>query len=84
MTSGHPVALCFPYLPLTKPVTFDDWWLGPLRGFEGPWASDDFETRVRQFLGGFTTPGGGSVENPALLARVATGADGEPPTPAEH
>ena len=67
--SGHPVVLCFPYLPMKKAVEFGEWWLGPLRTYEGPWAIEGFEARVRQFLAGFTTPSGGRVENPSLLAR---------------
>ena len=82
--SGHPVVLCFPYLPMKKAVEFGEWWLGPLRAYEGPWAIEGFEARVRQFLGGFTTPSGGCVENPSLLARVGSGVDGQPPTAAEH
>jgi hypothetical protein len=80
----RPVLLCCPYLPLREPVEFSGWWLGPLNSYEGPWLSTALESRTRQFLGSFSTPGGGAVENPALLARVATGVDGEAPSVEEQ
>lgn len=70
------LAIC-PYLPMREPVEFSGWWLGPLAFFKGPWASAEFEETSRLFIKGFEDVSGKKrVENPAILARVDTGADG--------
>lgn len=78
-TSPHPyVALC-PYLPLSEPIEFGGWWLGPVSSFDGPWATPDLETATHRFLACFRTQDGRPVERPSLLARLDTGVDGELP-----
>lgn len=73
-----------PYLPLSAPVEFVGWWLGPLDQFNGRWLSPDFERASRRLASLFRDPGGKPIKRPALLVRTADGADGRPPTPDEY
>lgn len=75
-TSTHPVVSLVPYLPLSAPVRFKGWQLGPLESFDGPWASVAFEDSVRMLAGVFRDAGGRPLARPSILTREATGADG--------
>lgn len=79
-TSTHPVVSLVPYLPVSAPVRFEGWQLGPLESFDGPWLSEAFEESVRMLAGVFRDAGGRPLARPSILTREATGADGVPPS----
>lgn len=76
--------MILPYLPLSQVVEFDEWWLGPLDQFEGPWLSPDFESSARSLIATFRDVTGQRLERPSILVRSDSGADGVPPSPIEH
>ena len=80
----HPVIVALPYLPLGRELDVGPWRAEPLAAYSGEWLSDDFERLCRVFLGAFRRPKGEPLENPAVVTRVGSGADGVPPTEAEH
>jgi hypothetical protein len=80
----HPVITALPYLPLGREFDIGPWRAQPLGAYEGSWLSDDFERLCRVFLGAFRRPSGEPLSNPALVTRVGSGADGVPPSGAEH
>jgi hypothetical protein len=84
MSAPTPVVLALPVLPLRRPVEFGPWWLGSLEDFQGPWLSSEFESSARRFLGAFRDSSDDAIEKPAIIARREGGADGQPPTIAEH
>lgn len=46
----NPVLAFCPYLNLREPCEIGNWTLSPVPVFAGPWLSDQFEARCRQFL----------------------------------
>jgi hypothetical protein len=77
---SKPYVLGLPYLPMSEPVEFCGWWLGPLDDFDGQWCSPKFEAMSRSFLASFRDAGGKPIEKSSLLVRSNGGADGVPPT----
>ena len=82
--SEHPVIVAFPFLPLSEPLEFDKWWLGPADTFEGPWASQALEDMGRRFLKAFRDASGKTITNPALLAHKNDGILGTRPSDCER
>jgi hypothetical protein len=72
----EPVLVFAPYLPLREAVTAGEWWIGPLKGFEGEWRDDRFRDLSRTFIGSFHDARGQRVDNPALIAHKRHGANG--------
>ncbi len=74
--STNPVLMTLPYLPLTEPVEFSGYWLGPLKDFAGPWRDEDFASKAEQFMNSFRDASGAALKPGALLVPTAAGADG--------
>jgi len=77
---SNPVACLVPYLPLSTPLVFSGWWLGPLESFGGPWLSTEFEQSVRRLAEVFRDPAGQPLRRPSILVSEVDGADGAPPS----
>ena len=80
----YPILIFCPYLPVTGPVTFADWELGPIAAFEDRWAEDRFKDRttsgfLRHFVGIDNKP----INSPTLLCREGEQLNGQEPTPNE-
>ena len=72
----RPALLFCPYLPLSRPVVFSGWWLGPLDEFDGSWHGERFEDLSRRLLAGFRDADGRPLKRLSLLARMQSGTDG--------
>ena len=84
MATVRPVIMSFPFLPLRSPVACGAWRLCPLSQFDGRWASGEFETWGRRFLGSFHDVQGHPIGEPCIVTRVEGGATGVRPTSAER
>src|SRR4051812_1130755 len=69
VTLAHPVLGFCPYLPLTSPIAFADWVIGPVQAFDGRWADPRFEMQAKAFLAKFVDGQGKPVVRPSLLCR---------------
>ena len=65
----HPYLLFCPYLPVSEPIAFADWELGPLQSFEDRWADPKFKDQATALLSKFVGPDHKPIANPALLCR---------------
>ena len=83
----HPYLLFCPYISLPqwldRPIEFADWELGPLRFFEGRWASEWFKKQATAFLHKFVRPHDDWPIDPALLCRKGKQLDGQKPSDEE-
>jgi hypothetical protein len=77
-----PVIAFCPYLPLTKPVAFADWEIGPVDAFDGRWSDPSFELQSKAFLGKFVDGFGKPIKKPSLVCRRGQKLDGR--LPREH
>ena len=80
---SNPYLLFCPYLPLDKPVTFDDWELGPLQSFRNRWTDPQFKIQATAFLRKFVGTDERPIKRPAILCKKGKKLDGEPPSPEE-
>ena len=69
-----------PYLPMSDPVVFSHWELGPLESFENRWMDPRFKAQATAFLGKFVGTNGKPIENPTLLCRKGRQLDGQQPS----
>lgn len=69
------LAFC-PYLPMSAPVAFGDWELGPANMFEGRWAVPEFKHQAEAFLGKFVDGARESLKSPTLLCPRGRQIDG--------
>ena len=76
----HPYLLFCPYFPMSDPVAFADWELGPLKSFENRWMDPRFKAQATAFLGKFVGADGKPIENPVLLCRKGKQLDGQQPS----
>ena len=76
----HPYLFFCPYFPMSDPVAFADWELGPLKSFENRWMDPRFKAQATAFLGKFVGADGKPIENPVLLCRKGKQLDGQQPS----
>lgn len=77
---SNPFLLFFPYLPITGSYELGPWQIGRLNSYSGPWASPEFETLSKIFLGSFRNTHGDALSNPGLLSHRNSGMAGKLPT----
>ena len=78
--SSRPYLLFFPYLHSLGSYDLGPWQMGPLRDYQGPWLSAEFERMSKDFLSAFRDARGKPLDNIYLLSHRVRGVDGRLPT----
>lgn len=77
--SQLPLLIFAPYLPLRSGVEAGPWWIGPLEAYTGTWRDDRFEDVARRMIASHVAARGQAISNPALIASLESGVDGNWP-----
>jgi hypothetical protein len=77
--SQLPLLIFAPYLPLRSAVEAGPWWIGSLESYTGTWRDARFEDVARRMIASHVAARGQAISNPALIASLESGVDGNWP-----